>query len=313
MSLRSNKSRRFLALCALLLLIGAVALFCPYDAQAHSRVIRELVNLLHVPLGFFLAMFFILSARGAAWRRLVVSSAASLVLLGAVEILQGTFGRDCSFGDWMLGLAGVVLAGLALVMQRTASNPRWLIALAWVIVCSASLVPLLYALNDSFARDKAFPVLASFETEAELGRWELNGVTLIRVETPAREPGTFSGRVAFTNAALDYPGLFLTELESNWTNAEALAFDVYWPGATATNLEFRLDDLPGNPPYSDRFQTSLPLSPGWNEFRLPLAELEITPSGRRLQFDKVRRFGLFFLHSQADEYIVLDNIRLTLR
>ncbi|MDD2237683.1 MAG: hypothetical protein PHG65_10800, partial [Kiritimatiellae bacterium] len=262
---------------------------------------------------FFLAFFFMLLVRAASWKRLVLALAASSVFLAAAELLQPFFGRECSWGDWFLGLAGVGLAGLAFLMRRTASNPRGVIALAWLLVCSVSLVPLLYALNDSFAREKAFPELASFETEAELGRWALNGVELTRVEIPVRGPGCFAGRVSFTNDSIEYPGLFMTEITGNWTNAEALILEVYWPGSVGTNLEFRLDDLPGNPPYAERFQASLSLVPGWNELRLSLADMEVTPSGRRLRFDKVRCFGLFFQRAEANEYLVLDNIRLTLR
>ena len=315
-----QNSRRFRLLAGTGVLLWVAALVFPYHPEAYGWVTRELVNLLHVPLGFSLAAILFPGMSGTPGSRLVRTGMLVLGLLGLAELIQPWIGRDSSLADWLLGAAGMVLAGLAYAMKRTADHPRWYVALAWVLVASGTLIPSLRAMNDGFAREDDFPVLASFERSSELNRWTLNGVTLTRVgqvENPSRllpeRRASVAGLVTFTNAMQEYPGLFLTELIGNWTNAETLHADLYWSGAEATNVEFRLDDLPGNPPYAERFQTTQLLNPGWNECAFSLADMENTPSGRRLRFDKVRRFGFFFLHAPTNEHLILDNIRLTLR
>lgn len=315
-----QNNRRFRLLAGMGVLLWVAALVVPFLPEAHGWMTRELVNLLHVPLGFSLAAILFLGMPGTPGRRLAWTGALVLGLLGLVETLQPWIGRDSSLADWLFGAAGMVLAGLAYAMKRTADHPRWYLALAWVLVATGTLIPALRAMNDGFAREDDFPVLTSFERASELKRWTLNGVTLTRVDraTPSNalspeSSAPFAGLVAFTNALQEYPGLFLTEMIGNWTNAVALHAELYWSGAEATNVEFRLDDLPGNPPYAERFQTTRLLNPGWNECVFSLAEMENTPSGRRLRFDKVRRFGFFFLHMATNEYLLLDTIRLTLR
>lgn len=304
--------------CLAVFILWLTLLLAPYDTVMQERLVREWINLLHVPMGFILTAWifrctgFLPFSRWNIRKRFSVTGLMAAIIPAIVEFIQGLVGRESSPEDFLLSMAGACLAGLVFAMRHHAGGYRWLIVFAWILVSSASVTPVIRAMNDGFVREDAFPVLASFEDRTELERWLLNGVSLSLIKTD-HMTGKFGGLVSCTNAAAEYPGLFLTELVGNWTNAQALVFDVYWSGLAETNLEFRLDDQPGNPSYSERFQTSLRLIPGWNMFTMPLSDMRESPSGRCLQFDRIRQAGFFFMHAEPNDYLILDNIRLTLR
>jgi hypothetical protein len=63
--------------------------------------------------------------------------------------------------------------------------------------------------------------------------------------------------------------------------------------------------------YNDRYNTTLPLNPGWNSFQIDLQQLKKAPASRQMDMNSISKVGLFFTHEPSLGTIRIDNIVLS--
>ncbi len=259
-----------------------------------------LFDLMHVPL-FALLTFTVWHLR-PRWK--VLGAMALVVLL--VELIQPAFGREAGSRDAFLGLAGV---GIALAFH--AASARDARRGAWRALGIALLVAVLFPLAplglDRYEAGRAFPLLASFRSRMETGRWRGRGCRLTRTRTPYG----WSLQMEVTQD-LEYPGAFLVEAPRDWSQMKELCVALFWPGPGTREFWLRADDRPDSPPYADRVQTVYLLAPGVNRLSVRRSDWTTTPSGRPFHFGHVVSLGLFFGEAARGERVAVQEVRLHL-
>jgi hypothetical protein len=236
---------------------------------------------------------------------------ATLLLGLLVEIVQDRLGRSLSLAD----LAGDLLGTLAVLACSTAARAsltrRRLGLLRGTALLGLLLlpIPLVRALADEAAARRSFPVLAGFEFPGEASRWA-GSAEFSRTRGLARQ-GRHSLRVVLGTGP--WSGIELRQLSHDWRGFHALRFSVFHSGPGPLTLRCRIHDgaheAPGRP-WTDRYNSSFTLAPGWNDLRIELEAVAAAPPDRRMDLGDVRHFGLFVKDLPQPRVIHLDDVRL---
>jgi len=265
-------------------------------------------NMLHAP---FIFLFAVLLHRLLTHdfpnlpRPRVAATIITLFLALFFEWIQPLFGRSTDELDLFYSVCGVLLYILSgYVNPRKNKRTTHLAVFGLLVVCIMIFYPLGRLLIDRNRRLQAFPVLAGFDNDLELSRWERQATEF----APASD-GSASWLVA-QDDPWPYPGAFLTELVSDWSDYSILNIDLFNPEATPQIMELRIDDKLDNPSYTDRFQTTLTIEPGTNHFSFSFKEMPHLESGRELQFKHIRLMGLFWLKPESGKMIRIDRISI---
>jgi hypothetical protein len=304
-AVRSTPTGRRVYTGALLLCVVILLLF-PFDYEERGRLVRAVSDAAHAPL-----MFLVTLALCRLYGRRAVKITIPLLLLAmvAIELLQPLAGRSLSFADTLYGLAGIA-GGLLVLLRGTMGCQLIPIGLGCVLVVAVVCYPVRVAL-DKWRMQQQFPLLCGFETEQEMTRWTASGCSWRRV---VRDTGGGCGEaVVDEDPQTDWPGVFMTDLPSDWQEANALSFDLFVGPENQGGFELRVDDQPENPPYAQRFQVTLDLKPGWNHVTIPAEFMRETPSGRLLDLSRIHTFGIFMTRAEPYAYFRLDHVKLELR
>ena len=72
-----------------------------------------------------------------------------------------------------------------------------------------------------------------------------------------------------------------------------------------------MDDLPGNPPYAERFQREFAVTQGWNHVKIPAAQWGTASGGRAMNVEAIRQWGLFLVSAtEGFDYFLFAPVRL---
>ncbi len=303
-------TRRLLAVA--LILLGLGLLFLPGVERPADRLAVYLRDLLHVVLFAALALLMLVAwpRRRGSFRVAAAVVAVCTALAAGAELLQPLTGRDRELGDALLGVAGCLIAvcwhGAA---GRVSRGVRVALVAAGMIVLSAVLLPAWVIVDDRMDAHRDFPVLASFESRAELGRWTANGCRIGRALRHATE-GRFSLDLEVVDPG-EYPGVFLVDMPRDWSRFQQLCADLYLDGSEPRDVWLRIDDR-DNPSYAERFQTMFHLLPGSNRVCLLRRHYGVATGGRPLDLDGVTACGVFFAHGRVGDRLYIDHLVLSL-
>ncbi len=147
----------------------------------------------------------------------------------------------------------------------------------------------------------AWPI--SFETAADLQRLQDGGLKAFeRVQAHATD-GRWALRVVFPGSERDtWPGFWLFLEGENITDRTALAFDVYNPSASRTEVSWRIDDLDGRKVFGGQS-----LSPG----KVTTAQIWFGALKYQLNLSRLRGVYIYARKPRADRELFFDNFRLT--
>lgn len=220
---------------------------------------------------------------------------ALLVLAGGIsEAIQGCVGRTPEWIDWGMDALGALMAFFC---GRGCRKMGLGLAIAFAAVLVASIG------FPAMAEWRAFPVLADGTSRWSHYRWERNGVKL-------RFPAGQIRAVCDRDAPTDYPGMFRNPLCRDWSGSQGMELEIYWPRRNGVGgiMGIRIDDLPGNPPYDDRWQADVAVTNGWNTLVLTNSWLR-TPGGRRMDGD-IQSWGVFVISGPKTKWFGLRNVQL---
>jgi len=97
----------------------------------------------------------------------------------------------------------------------------------------------------------------------------------------------------------------------DWSSFKSLLMDVYIPEGQSRLLAIRVHDNQHNNQYSDRFNTSVQIEPGWNRIIIPLSKIRYAPKTRELNMQNIANLGVFFIDLEKPMVFKLDNILLS--
>ncbi|WP_101758188.1 VanZ family protein [Oceanicoccus sp. KOV_DT_Chl] len=305
-------SRRLLIILVLLLLPWFFIGGPDYYA---SRLFREVWNLGHIVF-FALAGYLLLSLsmgplRTRVFKGLWLVVVFSLVVGWLIEVAQYGSAREPDSVDVLRDLLGGLIAYLVFFssqwQQRLALfNSLLLIALV-AVVLQLTIIGLLA--GDELRMQRAFPVLADFETVTELTRW--SGDAQFSQSSEYVEHGEYSLKVVV--AKQPFSGVALRYLESDWRNYQQLLVAVYNPDPEAFPVVLRIDDVAhrqGEQLFSDRFNRRFEVLHGWNQWVIALTDIASAPNTRQLDLENIGELHFFMVNPEPDKTFYLDHVRL---
>lgn len=199
------------------------------DQVLPEHLIGDITNALHYPSGIILALIIgplVGRSRRLAW----AVWAGSLLLFAIIELVQPTFGRNCSLSDWLQSSTGMSLGMLmALITPQTPAYVKRLLAKVGIVLAVVFLVPLFHKIQTLDTHELRFPTLFTFEEDSELLLWK-------------RYPATSMEHVQHGGIALEfqlsdqhfarvryrethYPAVGYTTVKKDWRGYRKLCFD----------------------------------------------------------------------------------------
>ncbi|MFT5126109.1 MAG: hypothetical protein ACI9TH_001090 [Kiritimatiellia bacterium] len=290
--------------------VMVVLMLMPLRPEEKTRLMTAFRDFLHFPASFIL-FWICLNLKWLRWKSFSRETTCAIFVQGfhtVLELMQPFLHRSASWVDWFLGLGGVLAAYLvykALLVRGRHWRKRTL--LAAVGLAGLGLVPTLLQAADRLIVRRDFPMLGSFETRLELKRWNLYGFKGGLSGEHVRA-GKHAVRLTETKD-FSYSGWFMEEMKTDWSPYERLVFSIFWTGAAPRKGDVRVDDLPESS-YAQQGHFTFVLQPGANRIEVPLARLFQTESGRKVEGDKIWKFGISMLEKQNQSVLFVDDIRL---
>lgn len=245
-------------------------------------------------------------------RRQIVEVLLLAALLGAgTELLQAVVGREASWQDLGNDLLGslVALAFFSALREQLRTRQLQILQAMALGLVFWSLLPLGKVMLDELIAWRQFPLLAGFETGLEKERF--GGNSKRRIDHEVFFSGTASLKVELNTVR--YSGVALKYFPADWEGYRALRVQLFNPGPEDFQFHFRIHDRQhertGNV-YSDRFNTSLTVLPGWNSLEFPLQKVAEAPKKRRMDLTEIAGAILFVGKLKRPQTIYLDELQL---
>ncbi|MCP4395690.1 MAG: hypothetical protein GY801_00055 [bacterium] len=236
----------------------------------------------------------------------------TLVVGILIELIQGNIGRTPSVEDLLKDVTGSLIVLVFWVPSRHSITKRTLRMLQGGVISLilVALLPFIKTFADETVAARQFPLLASFETPFEVGRW--GGNSDFAIEHTIAGHGHSSLQVLFNTDR--YSGVFLIHFPGDWRNFNFLQVDIFNPSSELLTIHFRVHDrlhIINNFPYDDRFNSTFTVNPGWNDMTIPLEDILNAPRSRTMDLTNICNVGIFVVRLAKPEMIYIDRVRLT--
>ncbi len=286
------------------------------------RLFRYGMDLLHAP--FFAIFAFILDQKRRGLQKesiykLLISWVILLILAVSMEAAQSWVGRDSNWHDGLSNILGIT-AGILFSFSFVAGKfwIKWIARFFGILMILSGSLYGIRGMLDTLKAHHSFPLLADFESNAELLRWESRNAILV-CSRKFSSAGIFSGKLTLVPGR--YPGSSIELPSKSWSNYQNIEMDITWPvpddSASANHrtpkhlpLRIKLEDNGPNKMVSDRFESTVLLYPGKNRIQIPLRKVIHGPKDRLLDLKSMSRLSLFVSDLKSPQVIYLDQIRL---
>jgi hypothetical protein len=189
--------------------------------------------------------------------------------------------------------------------------PRRSIGILGALLVSAVLHPLGPVLASYAGRAGAFPVVVDLASTWQEPFIELEDAELFVGKGPDEWPRRSGKRVALL--LLDGApgaGVMIQEPFKDWTGFSILKINLYSTATQPITVNVRLEDSSRDLPFNERITYPLRVTPGVNDFYVPLEAFRTAPSGREIDLSTVRRMGLFLAEPSEPLRLYVHRIRL---
>ncbi len=245
-----------------------------------------------------------------------------LLLFGfgvAMEFAQAISGRSSSIVDAISNGLGIISGGcLSYANARRLQSPgdrrtaRLLQGFAGFLIAIVWWSPVL-TVRDVIAMKRDFPLLASFESPAELERWYFNDSIATRSALNSTH-GDHSLKVTFGTS--DHPSATMIDFPHDWTGVESIEVDVTLDSShpeTTAEIWFNVIDADSSDDYRDTARKGFTLHRDKTS-RLVVSREELSPPAvaRDLKLDQIRFVELQVLKPPVPITIRFDFLRLKL-
>lgn len=265
--------------------------------------LRDLWNLAHIG-------FFALTTLAVHWFRAFRSSRDVLIYLGVVvvvsvliEAAQMLVGRDLSILDLLRNVTGAVVALLLLAKQHLHRT------LLYLFLCFlfADLTGFAVTAYTDAVQQTRKPVIENFENAFVFARWRGN----IERSSELVTEGDYSGKITLRSTR--FSGVSLEAPLTDWSTYNLLTLDVHNPHEQSIFLTLRIDDVEHQHSglrYSDRFNRTIDIPPGWSNIEVALEDIINAPESRALDITQIDGFRLFVADATEGLTLHIDNIKL---
>jgi len=301
----------------------SVMLFIGNPIGSSFRLYQGLWNTGHLFFFALLTWIFITQTPliKRSWlRMLVVSLLFSFLLGGLIEVLQFIIGRYMEWQDLFTDMLGALLGFLMVqfyVPEERRPFNRPVIVLLSMAVLLVAFYPVISIIRDELKIEADFPVIANFESEDVLARWDNEDVGRFEIDRQLYVEGKSSAYIEFElSDKYDeyYPGAALEVIYPDWSAHQYLNISIHNDQNENLDVEVKVYDRLHRQTgyeYSDRFNYEVSLVPGWNTLKINLQDISNAPQGRRMNLADIAGFSIFLHNPETVKSIHLDNIHLS--
>lgn len=239
----------------------------------------------------------------------------------AMEFLQSRTGRSGSPHDAIanaLGVAAAFFAYLAWRFQEQKSR-TFVFGLAAALIILVAWWRPVAILRDMLVMPRQLPLLASFESSAEMTRWAFGGARVNRVSDD-RSHGRYALEVEFPGSESAAEGadgqthsaITLTDFVGAWSEYSAIEIDVLLEPVADESRQFVLIKVIDRHQGDYRvFSARSAILPGqWRRIRIPFSDLRPQQPGTTLQRDAVSYVDIGWRTGQPPTRFRLDRLTL---
>ena len=285
---------------------------CNFDTST-SRIIDEIFEYGHLPLfGVISLGFAVILNRNQTQATLRPYLLAWIITAGlgiATEVIQIiTPGRYFEIRDMVFDALGAgCFLTLAYPFPGKGIRIKKIFRAAALTVILAGTIPIFFAASDEITMHNSFPLIGSFESRLEMGRWGGTDSGISRSTLHATH-----GQYSLVANLLpgEYPGISLNYLKRDWRGYTRLTFDAFLVGNDPLRITARINDKDHNDEYDDRYNKSFVLDPGSNEIVIDLKEVMAAPKGRDMDMGNIVNICVFSYHLGESRTLYFDNFRL---
>lgn len=281
---------------------------------------RTVYDLGHVPLFGAIALLVlwivrrVVAPQAGEWEQVMLALLATAVLSLVTEVAQiGQPGRDADVGDAIHNLTGAVcFVAIAAALRPgpwRAAGQAGLMASRLVLVGAVLALAIAFSPMASVAgayttRSAKVPVLAELGAEWQAPLTSVPDAHVDRVPAPRDWEG-MQGRTVARVRFLDapWPGIAIREPWPDWSGYDRLRFRVWSDLPGPVQLNVRIDDVIRTRAWKDRYDGSVIVTPGANDFSIPLATVREAPRDRTMDLSRVSQF--FFFTSRPESPLEL--------
>jgi VanZ family protein len=242
-----------------------------------------------------------------------ITTVFCLTLGPITEGLQILVGRNFELIDIVNDLIGGY-AGLLLAFLSSAKTllKKLLIAFAMSVITVLGTWSLLIAIFDEYRMQKQFPVMANFENQLELSRWRSIRAELSVTREYVRH-GQQSMKIIF-KPHRKISEVFFQYFESDWKDYNKLNFSLFNTSNESFGVTLKIYDEEhyySYHEYTDRFNLTIELKPGWNEINIPLNKIKAAPESRQIDLENIYFFSFFCHKLKQPKVVYLDYLYLS--
>lgn len=285
---------------------GFIALmFIPFSQG--TLFIRELFNSGHVLVFFLLSLSlcYLLDRHKLASHSLnkylyVLISCLIIGLL--IEVLQSFTGRETSWDDMLRNVYGTA-AGLVFAHARSRQGiARLAYSLVTVLIVIIGIAPIFPLSASYYQRNQVMPEVFSFNAD-----W---AKPFLVFQHARILPGETTGLSSVIFEAGKYPGIELLEPVPDWSQYKKLKVKVNSTNSNILDLQIRIHDLQHNNQYNDRFNKSLKVHTGLNEFEILFDDILNAPVHRQMDMKHIAGIVVFLANTETEIVLEIGNITL---
>ncbi len=299
------------------IIIGAPFFFLGGPGYTTGRVYQAFWDLGHVLffalLTWLFSLYFLAKNKEVRRSELFAQVFFLVIIIGVcVELLQMTVnGRSPDMFDLLRNQLGCLLACAFFYprIKRQKTSRNYLFKFCVLTLLITALWPLIRNVSDELLAYFQFPILSSFETPFEQGRW-VDDRQLSRERDIVRS-GKGSLQVRLSTAV--YSGTSLFYFPSDWRGYGKLHFSIYNPRPDIFYIHCRIHDEKhkyNDSRYVDRYHRKFRLHSGWNDIEISLQEVKEAPLGRDMAMNQIERVGLFVVRQSESQIIYIDDVYL---
>lgn len=257
------------------------------------------------------ALFFVSGMQNQSlYKQALIVFIITLVLGVGVELWQYVFQNgEPDVNDVIRDFLGSATVFLFIKSFKKKKRLAMVFRLLILVLLVREMLPVAYAASDEIQAYREFPLLADFESQLELSRWQGDAVRSL-----SRKHAFHSGnalRVELSTAR--YSSLSLEHFPGDWSAYEKLVFHIYNPDSLVLKLTCRIHDKQHEKngyPYADRFHKEITLQPGWNPVQIDLQEVKLAPESREMNMHSIQNFMLFSSSLPKKRILYIDDIYL---
>lgn len=285
-------------------------LFIDIESFISGRVVDALWPIGHVTVfafwSFLLLEYQPTMKAASVKKQFIILTLFCLIFGVFIEVVQPYFGRSEEAGDVYMDYVGVLLA----IVVANRHRIHWVFTLSYFVLLTYLLIPTALTVYDEAKVRYEFPVIASFDQEIALTRWQADQA--LTLSTPQQLPNAHKMmRVTFVKR--DYSGVALRHFSGDWSGYEQLVVRFYNPNAEtlpvtliATDKQYNEGETTGN----NRFDKKFDVKPGLSEMTFPLEMIKTGVELREMDLSQMAGVDFYMYHLTDPVHLYIDKVYL---